>query len=229
MALLSSVKWKSWAKAGFLALIFCLILILFADLQIDRIYSESKHSPNPDELPDSLVAIIPGAAVHGKIPSPILSDRLQCGLDLYRKRKVKKILLSGDNGQSDYNELRPMLDFMLKNEVSPEDIFVDHAGFRTLDTLIRAKEVFLVEEAIFVSQSFFLPRAVYLGKELNITLHAYECNLRSYKKENFYEWREFFARQLAYFDIIFDTPPKFLGDKYPIMGSGVNTWKGSIQ
>ncbi len=200
----------------------------YIDYQFDAAYESSIHSSVAENLPQAQVAIIPGASVRGRTPSTILSDRLQCGLDLYKLKKVKKILLSGDNGQADYNELKPMLDFMLRNQVRPEDLFVDHAGFRTLDTLIRAKEVFLVSDAIFVSQNFFLPRAMYLGNELKLKLFAYECNLRTYKKEGFYGMREFFARQLALWDILSETPPKYLGDPFPINGSGVATWKGSI-
>ncbi|MDF3820789.1 ElyC/SanA/YdcF family protein [Leptospira sp. 96542] len=198
------------------------------NLRLLYVYHKSTHSANLEEIPESQVAIVPGAAVYGKTPSAILMDRLQCGLNLYKAGRVKKILLSGDNGKSDYNELRPMLEFMLKQNVNPEDIFVDHAGFRTLDTLIRAKEVFLVKEAVFVSQTFFLSRAVYLGGELDLQLSAYECNLRTYKKETYYQWREIFARMLAWWDIQWDTPPKYLGNPYPIEGSGVSTWKGSI-
>ncbi len=225
---LSSVKWKYPLKLAGLVSIFGILLGFYIDSRFDSAYEESIHSSDPRFLPVAQVAIIPGASVHGKTPSTILSDRLQCGLDLYKSKKVKKILLSGDNGQVDYNELKPMLDFMLRNNVKPEDLFVDHAGFRTLDTLIRAKEVFLVKEAIFVSQSFFLPRAVYLGNQLNVTLFAFECNLRTYKKERFYGLREFFARQLAIWDIFWNTPAKYLGDPFPIEGSGLATWKGSI-
>ena len=225
---LSSVKWKSLIKLLGILCLFCLILILYFDYRIESAYASSEHSSLTENMPVAQVAIIPGAAVRGKTPSTILSDRLACGLSLYKAKKVKKILLSGDNGQSDYNELKPMLDFMLKNQVRPEDLFVDHAGFRTLDTLIRAKEVFQVKDAIFVSQSFFLPRAIYLGNKFNLKLYAFECNLRIYKKERFYGLREIFARQLALWDILWETPPKFLGDPFPIEGSGVATWKGSI-
>jgi SanA protein len=225
---LSSVKWKYPLKIAGILCLFCLLSGFYIDSRFDLAYENSIHSADANLLPNSQVAIIPGASVHGRTPSTILSDRLQCGLDLYKTKKVRKILLSGDNGQADYNELKPMLDFMLRNQVRPEDLFVDHAGFRTLDTLIRAKEVFQVKDAIFVSQNFFLPRAIYLGNKLNLNLYAYECNLRTYKKEGFYGLREFFARQLALWDIIWDTPPKYLGDPFPIEGSGVATWKGSI-
>nr|WP_246051895.1 ElyC/SanA/YdcF family protein [Leptospira idonii] len=228
MHFLSLVKWKSLFSIFGAIVLFCLLIILFINWRFTRSYSLSKHTSFVEDVPSSQVAIIPGAAVYGKTPSPVLSDRLECGLNLYKAGKVKKLLLSGDNGKADYNELKPMLDYMLKNGVRPEDIFVDHAGFRTLDTLIRAKEVFQVKEAIFVSQTFFLARAIYLGNHLEITLHAFECNLRTYKKESYYTWRELFARQLAWWDILWDTPPKYLGDPFPIEGSGVKTWKGSI-
>jgi len=225
---LSSVKWKYPLQLLGILCLLCLATGFFVDSRFEAAYENSIHSANVQNLPDAQVAIIPGASVHGRTPSTILSDRLQCGLELYQAKKVKKILLSGDNGQIDYNELKPMLDFMLRNQVKPEDLFVDHAGFRTLDTLIRAKEVFQVNDAIFVSQNFFLPRAMYLGNKLNLSIFAYECNLRTYKKEGFYGLREFFARQLAFWDIIWDTPPKYLGDPFPIEGSGLATWKGSI-
>ncbi|TGL51088.1 membrane permeability protein SanA [Leptospira meyeri] len=225
---LSRVKWKSLFLGMILVFGFLSFVALATNLRFWYVYQTSVHSDLPMEIPEAEVAIVPGAAVYGKTPSPILMDRLACGLDLYATGRVKKILLSGDNGKSDYNELRPMLEFMLNHKVKPEDIFVDHAGFRTLDTLIRAKEVFLVKKAIFVSQSFFLPRAIYLGKELELELYGFECNLRTYKKETYYSFREFSARVLAWWDIQWDTPPKYLGKPYPIEGSGVSTWKGSI-
>ncbi|TGN06444.1 SanA/YdcF family protein [Leptospira ilyithenensis] len=223
------VKWKSLIRVIAIFLLAFFIFIGFVDWDFYRNYDAVPHIQSAEESFSATVALIPGAAVHGNKPSPVLSDRLKCGLSLYQSGKVKKILLSGDNGQADYNELRPMLEFMLANHVKPEDVFVDHAGFRTLDTLIRAKEVFLVNDAIFVSQSFFLPRAIYLGRNLGLNLQAFECNLRTYKKEGYYYWREFFARQLAWWDIhIWDTPPKYLGKPFPIDKSGVPTWKGSI-
>ncbi len=225
---LKLVKWKSLARWILTLLIPFFLFVVWMNLRHIWVYSQEIHSSDPFQIPKTVVAIVPGAAVYGKTPSAILTDRLTCGLELYKKGRVQKILLSGDNGKLDYNELRPMLEFMLKNKVDPDDIFVDHAGFRTLDTLIRAKEVFLVKEAVFVSQSFFMARAMYLGKELDIKLFGYECNLRRYKKETYYQWREIFARMLAWWDIFSDTPPKYLGNPYPIEGSGVSTWKGSI-
>ena len=143
--------------------------------------------------------------------------------------KVKKILLSGDNGKITYNELKPMLKYMLDKNVKPADLFVDHAGFRTLDTLRRARDVFQVRDAIIVTQKFHQPRAGYISRAIGIKTVSLESDLRVYRKNNWYRFREFFARNLAWIDIhILHTEPKYLGKPYPITGSGIPTWKGSI-
>jgi len=200
------------------------------DLNFEFMYKKSDVSKNYRTTPEATVAIVPGAAVYGnKTPSPILKDRLECALLLYQKKKVKKILLSGDNGTHYYNELKPMLKFMLANKVKKEDIFVDHAGFRTLDTLIRAKLIFEIQDAIFVSQKFHLPRAVYIAQKLGIKIASYEADQRVYTSEKYNRIREFLARNLAWIDInLMHTNPKFLGKPFPISGSGEKTWRGSI-
>jgi len=113
--------------------------------------------------------------------------------------------------------------------VPPEDIFVDHAGFRTLDTIVRAKKVFLVENAVFVSQAVFLPRAIYLALDAGLSMQTLSCDPRTYQKAEYYRLREVFARHLAYWDAkIWDKKPKYLGTPFPITESGEPTWKGSI-
>lgn len=224
-----SVKWKSLVFWSGILLVLFLLFSSFVELSFQFSFSSSNVTTDWRKLRTSTVAIVPGAAVSGKSPSTILRDRLECGLLLYKKGRAKKILLSGDNGKSDYNELKPMLDFMLKGGVREEDVFADHAGFRTLDTLLRAKSVFKVKEAIFVSQSVFLSRAVYLGKSAGLDLQAFQCDTRHYQKALYYEFREIFARHLAWWDIhVWDTSPKYLGDPFPIDSSGESTWRGSI-
>lgn len=203
---------------------------ILIDLNFEFLYKKSNVSKNYRTTPEATVAIVPGAAVYGnKRLSPILKDRLECALLLYQKKKVRKILLSGDNGTHYYNELKPMLKFMLTNKVKKEDLFVDHAGFRTLDTLIRAKLIFEINDAIFVSQKFHLPRAVYIAQKLGIKIASYESDQRVYTSEKYNRIREFLARNLAWIDInLMHTNPKFLGKAFPISGSGEKTWRGSI-
>lgn len=203
--------------------------ILSIDLSMEHNYLNSKTAKNYRTLPPTTAAIIPGASVIGLRPSVILLDRLRCGLYLYRSGKVQKILLSGDNGQADYNELKPMLLFMLNNGVPKQDIFVDHAGFRTLDTLVRAKAIYQIEDAVFVSQKFHQPRAKYIADRIGIKLYGYESDMRIYEKRYIFRLREILARNLTWLDMnLLKTSPKFLGEPFPIQGSGIPTWKGSI-
>jgi len=199
------------------------------DASMEAAYERSRSFRNFRSAPPSTVAIVPGAAVMGLKPSAVLADRLRCALYLYRDKKVKKILLSGDNGQLDYNELKPMLVFMINHGVKQEDLFVDHAGFRTLDTLVRARMIYQVEDAIFVSQRFHQPRALYIAKKIGIRLYSYESDMRKYAKAGNFRFREIFARFRTWLDFeILSTTPKYMGQPHPIRGSGISTWKGSI-
>ncbi|MBK7053456.1 MAG: YdcF family protein [Leptospiraceae bacterium] len=174
---------------------------------------------------DSTVAIVLGAAVYGNKPSPVLSDRLKSALILYKKRKVKKILLSGDNGTRSYNELKPMLNYMLKNKVKKEDIFVDNSGFRTLDTLLRAKYIFQIKDAIIVTQRFHQPRAAFIAEKIGIKVSCFESDTGEYKDDTKNRFREFFARNLAWFDLNLMSDVSYTGKPYPISGDGTETWK----
>lgn len=222
------VKWKLVFQIFFLVVFILGFAILVVDSSMEKAYQKSYHAHNFRSIPESTVAIVPGAAVHKLSPSHILVDRLRCALLLYQQKKVKKILLSGDHGRPEYNEVKPMLLFMLENGVDPEDIFVDYAGFRTLDTLVRAKHVYQVQDAVFVSQRFHQPRAQYIANQIGIQLYSLEADLRYYQKAKLFRFREFFARFLTWLDLtVLFTKPKYLGKPHPIQGSGTSTWKNS--
>ncbi|MCB1192598.1 MAG: YdcF family protein [Leptospiraceae bacterium] len=205
-------------------------LFLFAtwvNLSFEWDYTQMNASNNYIQLKDATTAIIPGAAVYGKKPSPILLDRLKSGLLLYNKKKVKKILLSGDNGNQFYNELKPMIKFMVENKVNKEDIFVDYEGYRTFDTMYRAKYIYNVTDAIIVTQKFHQPRAAYLALKVGIDASCFEADRRKYKDERYNRLREFLARTLAWFDMNFrfTTPTINANHKHPISGDGTTSWK----
>jgi SanA protein len=202
-----------------------LLLTIVIDLSYEINYLYTPSSSEYTKIPKATVAIVFGAAVYGKKPSPVLKDRLKAALILYQNKRVDKILLSGDNSTKDYNEIRPMLNYMLKNKVKKEDIFVDYAGFRTLDTLMRAKYIFKVEDAIIVTQRFHQPRAVYIASKMGIKVASYEADQRVYKDRIKNRMREFFARNLAWYDLnLLNTHPKFLGEIHPISEGGNSTW-----
>ncbi len=97
---------------------------------------------------------------------PMLRDRLLTGIELYKNGAAKKIIMSGDHGSSDYDEVNIMRRFALENGVREEDIFMDHAGFSTYDSIYRAKNIFEAENIITVSQKYHLYRALYIASVL---------------------------------------------------------------
>ena len=211
-------------KSIFIIITLCFIIDFLFELNYLR--TPAYNLENYESMESYTVAIVPGAAVYGKTPSSVLEDRLNCAVMLYDKKKVKKILLSGDNGTKTYNELTPMLNYMLKRNVKREDIFMDYSGFRTYDTLVRAKYIYDIKDAVIVTQKFHLPRAVYIAQSLNIKVATMESDLRDYKDVIKNRTREFFARNLAWIDILItESNNDFSGTKYPITGNGELTWK----
>lgn len=207
-----------------LCLIFLLSLVsyFFIELNYKKVNSTSDYRT----VEPKTVAIVPGAAVYGNTPSPILEDRLKSALILYNYKKVKKILLSGDSGDSKYNELKVMIQFMQKFGVQKEDIFVDNSGFRTFDTLLRAKHIYQIKDAVIVTQKFHQARASFIAEQLGIEVTSYEADLHIYKDELKNTLREYLARNLAILDLyFFYSNYKYEGTIFPIEGNGSLTWK----
>jgi SanA protein len=126
------------------------------------------------DVPQEPVAIVLGARVYpdGTL-SPVLQSRVDAGIELYKSGKVKKLLMSGDNSTSHYNEPTAMKRYAVAHGVPAQDVIRDFAGFHTYDTCYRAKYVFGITNAVFVSQAFHLPRAVYLARQLGIDAVGY--------------------------------------------------------
>ncbi|MFH1731395.1 MAG: ElyC/SanA/YdcF family protein [Planctomycetota bacterium] len=193
---------------------------LCANLAIKR-SAEAAISRKPEDVPEKPVAIIFGAKVGSQGPSHILSDRLDAGLRLYKLGKVKKLLLSGDHGRKGYDEVNAMRAYALERGVPPEDIFLDHAGFRTYATLYRARDVFGVTSAVLVTNEFHLPRAIYTGKQFGLDVVGLTSDARTYRTWFFNDCREFLARTLAWMQINITQPrPKYLGPRIDITGDG---------
>jgi len=185
------------------------------------------------QLSNAPVAIILGASVHGNNLSLILEDRVKEGIKLYENGKVDKLLLSGDHGAVDYDEVNSMRLYILNQSsmVSPTDLFMDHAGFDTYDSMYRAKEIYGVDQMIIVTQSFHINRAVYIARSLGMNAiglavddSKYNLGLRAK-----WEFREVFSRIKAFLDVTFHAEPAYLGDAYNINGDGQSTWDVKIE
>jgi vancomycin permeability regulator SanA len=167
-----------------------------------------------DKVENKPVGLVLGAGVYGKTPSPVLEDRLLTAYDLYQKGKIKKLILSGDNRQEDYNEPMVMKKYLLAKGVKENDLVLDYAGLRTYDSCYRLKEIFGQNSAIIITQSFHLPRALYLCNRFGVKSVGVSADKRRYLDiEKFYT-REFFAIWQALWETNVTKPePKFLGPK----------------
>lgn len=171
------------------------------------------------------VIIIPGAGLKADgTPSDVLRDRLMVALAIYDDGRAEKMLCSGDNGQVQYDEVNAMREWLLARGVDADDIFLDHAGFDTYDTVVRAAEVFGVTSAVVVTQDFHLPRVLYIANTKNIAVQGVSASLEPYVAERTYRLREIPARTKSFFETLFHVQPKYLGDPIDITGDGQVTW-----
>ncbi|MBR4435936.1 MAG: YdcF family protein [Clostridia bacterium] len=154
--------------------------------------------------------------------SPMLQDRVQLALDVYNAGVSDKLLMSGDHGQADYNEVQAMKDYLIENGVSSSDVFMDHAGFSTYDSLYRAKAVFNANRIIIVTHRFHLYRALYIAEKLGI--EAYGVAVEDlYGGSTRREIREILARDKDIVKCIFKPKPTYLGDVIDVRGDGDRT------
>lgn len=170
------------------------------------------------DVPRTKVAIIFGAGINGDQPSRYLKDRLDAGISLYKNHKVDKILLSGDNGRDEYDELSVMKLYCQKNGIDTAKIYIDYAGFDSYSTMYRAKYIFNVDTVILVSQKYHLNRCVYLGDKLGIKSFGYSADRGAYPGYKYYAYREKLSVAKAVLDVMRNRKPKYLGKQVDVNG-----------
>ncbi|TCD02405.1 hypothetical protein EZ449_18375 [Pedobacter frigidisoli] len=171
-----------------------------------------------EDVPQSKIAIILGAGINGDKPSKYLKDRLDAGISLYKSKKVYKILLSGDNGRDEHDELTVMKLYCYQNGVDTNKIYIDYAGFDSYSTMYRAKHIFKVDTAILVSQKYHLNRCIYIGNKIGIKSYGFSANHGEYRGYKYYAFREKLSISKSIFDILFNRKPKYLGETVNING-----------
>jgi len=188
---------------------------------IDHLALPHIHSAL-DGVPHRQVAIVPGALVYSDgTPSTTLRDRLTAALELHRAGKVEKILVSGDHATVRYDEVNAMGAWLRARKVPAADVFLDHAGLRTLDTMTRARQVFAVESAVICTQRFHLPRSVFLARQAGIDAVGLVADRRRYVHHRKNQVREFVAKSVSFADsYLFHTAPRHGGRRIPITGDG---------
>ncbi len=164
--------------------------------------------------------LILGAGVSGNSPSPMLEDRLKKGIEVYFQGAASKIIMSGDHSREDYDEVNVMKDYATKMGVPSVNVFMDHAGFSTYDSLYRAKEIFKANKIIIVTQEYHLYRALYIAKSLGLEAIGVPAIKTSYRGDTSREQREVLARNKDFFLSIIKPYPTYLGEEIPVFGDG---------
>lgn len=183
----------------------------------DRILTVEKAT----ELEDVDCIIVLGCKVeeNGSL-SDMLRDRMWRALELYQAGAAPKLLVSGDHGRADYNEVGAMKNYAIENGVPSENVFMDHAGFSTYETIYRAKKIFGADKAIIVTQQYHLYRALYIAKQLGIDAYGVSSDYHNYTGQVKRECREILARCKDFAMCIFKPEPAQLGKAIPVSGNG---------
>lgn len=184
-----------------------------------------KYIYPKDQVPKADAVLVLGAYVlpDGKL-SDMLRDRVTVGYELYDQGTVPKILVSGDHGRKDYDEVNSMKSFLKSKGVTGQDVFMDHAGFSTYESMYRARDIFQVKKVIIVTQHYHLLRAIFVARALGMEAYGVSSDLHDYGPAmDMYEIREMIARNKDFWMTIFKPQPTFLGEAIPVFGDGRET------
>jgi len=172
--------------------------------------------------------LVLGAGVwDGGRPSPMLEDRLLQAIVLYEKGVSDRLLMSGDHGRKEYDEVNVMKQYAMDKGIPSEHIFMDHAGFSTYESLYRARDIFQVKKVIIVTQKYHIYRALYIAQRLGLEAYGVASDPRQYAGQRNREIREILARVKDFVNGIVQPKPSYLGETIPIWGNGDLTNDGS--
>lgn len=216
---------KKLIKALLILLIFILfmlgIMTLVINLHIIKVTKNYIISEDRavDNKYDCIVVL--GASVKSDgTPSKMLEDRLEEGLILYFAKASNKLLMSGDHEKKNYDEVNTMKKYAIKNGVDSSDIFMDHAGLSTYDSMYRLKHIYNVNKVLIVSQEYHLYRAVYIARKLGIDAYAVPAEDKNYSGQFYRDIREIVARVKDYFKVKINPESTYTGDVIPVIGDG---------
>lgn len=218
------MKYKRIRRVILVFLLFALLAIILAfGLNALVLHKTKDRMISPEEaaqLTGIDCILILGCGVRGDTPSPMLADRLDQGIALYQAGIAPKLLMSGDHGRTEYDEVNVMKRYAMDAGIPSEDIFMDHAGFSTYESLYRARDIFCAKRMVVVSQQYHLYRAVYDGLGLGLEVWGVAAQDMNYHGQWYREVRELIARDKDVIWLLMKMPPKYLGDAIPVSGDG---------
>ncbi len=198
-----------------------LIVILIINLYVVASTKEQIMTSSTIKASKDIDCIlILGAGVWEGSPSPMLKDRLNAGIELYKSDISNKLIMSGDHGREEYDEVNVMKEFAINNGINSEDIFMDHAGFSTYESIYRTKEIFQAKKIIIVTQKYHLHRALYIANKLGLEAVGISADSQKYSGQMYRELREILARNKDFALGILKPKPTYLGEIIPVNGNG---------
>lgn len=200
--------------------LFAALLLAAGAVNMCVVKTAEKYMYSPDEaelLPKADCIIVLGAGLRPDgSPSHMLRDRLDCAIELYSEGVADKIIMSGDHGRTEYDEVNTMKNYAVTKGVPQASIYLDHAGFSTYDTVYRAKEIFCIKAPVIVTQKYHLYRALYNARSLGLDAYGVNSDPFRYVGQTVRDIREAAARVKDFFYCIFKPEPTYLGEKIDI-------------
>jgi SanA protein len=204
-----------------LASVLAFVCLLVINTYVKSSVKDTIITADEAALLDADCILVLGAGVwDGGRPSPMLEDRLLQGIELYGSGASNRLLMSGDHGRKEYDEVNVMKQFAIDRNIVSEHVFMDHAGFSTYESLYRARDIFEAKKIIIVTQEYHLYRALYIAEKLGLEAYGVASDPRQYAGQEYRELREIFARVKDFFAVIFKPEPTYLGKAIPVSGNG---------
>ncbi|MEQ8201418.1 MAG: ElyC/SanA/YdcF family protein [Syntrophomonadaceae bacterium] len=208
--------------AGLVGLLLVVLVAAFLAVNYYVAGVGARHMHSGQDVPKADAIIILGAYVQPDgTMSDMLKDRVTLGHELYLNGKAPRIIVSGDHGRHDYDEVNTMKDYLKNLGVGGQDIFMDHAGFSTYESLYRARDIFQAKKVIIVTQDYHLRRAVFIARELGLEAYGVASDRHDYGYMALNEVREMAARNKDFWLAkVLKPEPTFLGEATPVFGDG---------
>lgn len=207
-----------------IASLLAALFLLFAVINIIVLLSAQSRIVDIEEakaLGSFDCILVLGAGVwRNNRPSHVLEDRLKIGIEAYCAGVSDKLLMSGDHGRNNYDEVNVMKSFAMDCGIPSENIFMDHAGFSTYESMYRARDIFSAHRVLIVTQKFHMYRALYIANALGLEAYGLTSDLREYANATYSQLRESLARVKDFFMVIFKPLPTYLGEVLPVNGNG---------
>ncbi|MDR3313950.1 MAG: YdcF family protein [Oscillospiraceae bacterium] len=211
------------------ALVLCALLcvgVALGGVNYFMVHSSAPRIIRPEDAAawkDFDCILVLGAQVQPDgTPSHVLEDRMIRAVELYGVEAAPVILVSGDHGQINYDEVSAMKQYAVDHGVPSQDVFMDHAGFSTYETMYRARDIFQAKRVLIVTQGYHMTRALYIARQLGLDAWGVTCDYRSYATQNYMSAREVAARVKDFIKCIFKPKSKYLGQPHDLSAEGAN-------